>query len=56
MDEQHELNINKGKERDLTQSYDKSPYANRKLEKQLDMCLWNTDAPGGNKVKILKNL
>ena len=19
---------------------------------QLDMCLWNTDAPGGNKVKV----
>ena len=23
---------------------------------QLDMCLWNTDAPGGNKVKIWQNL
>ena len=24
--------------------------------KKLDMCLWNTDAPGGNKVKICQNL
>ena len=23
---------------------------------KLDMCLWNTDAPGGNKVKNGKNL
>ena len=23
---------------------------------KLDMCLWNMDAPGGNKVKIWKNL
>ena len=23
---------------------------------ELDMCLWNTDAPGGNKVKYGKNL
>ena len=26
------------------------------FEKKLDMCLWNTDAPGGNKVKYGKNL
>ena len=24
--------------------------------RKLDMCLWNTDAPGGNKVKYGKNL
>ena len=23
---------------------------------KLDMCLWNTDAPGGNKFKIWENL
>ena len=23
---------------------------------ELDMCLWNTDAPGGNKVQIWQNL
>ena len=22
------------------------------IKKKLDMCLWNTDAPGGNNVKI----
>ena len=27
-----------------------------KNDKELDMCLWNTDAPGGNKVKIWQNL
>ena len=27
-----------------------------KTYKQLDMCLRNTDAPGGNKVKIWQNL
>ena len=26
------------------------------LKYELDMCLWNTDAPGGNKVKYGKNL
>ena len=26
------------------------------IQNQLDMCLWNTDAPGGNKVKYGKNL
>ena len=25
-------------------------------QQQLDMCLWNMDAPGSNKVKILQNL
>ena len=25
------------------------------LQFQQDMCLWNTDAPGGNKVKYGKN-
>ena len=23
---------------------------------ELDMCLWNTDAPGGNKIQIWQNL
>ena len=23
---------------------------------QQDMCLWNKDAPGGNKIKLLQNL
>ena len=26
------------------------------LKQKLDMCLWNTDAPGGNKVKYGKHL
>ena len=27
-----------------------------RINSELDMCLWNTDAPGGNKVKYGKNL
>ena len=27
-----------------------------KVDRKLDMCLWNTDAPGGNKVKISSKL
>ena len=26
------------------------------INEKLDMCLWNTDAPGGNNVKIWQNL
>ena len=29
-----------------------SPIQNIKVKKKQDISLWNTDAPGGNKVKI----
>ena len=32
------------------------PFVHLNIFIKLDMCLWNTDAPGGNKVKIWQNL
>ena len=33
-----------------------TPFCFKKQKKKLDMCLWNTDAPGGNNVQIWQNL